>query len=93
MRKAQKEPMSVRAEKLILKRLFQLKERGHDPNEALDQSVIHNWINVYEPKPLQAANLKGEPTYEQEVMTPEQKAASDAIRKQVMAAFELKRVA
>lgn len=52
-----KKPMTARAETLVLKTLYQLKERGHDPNAALDQSTVHNWIDVYEPKAKEVSNL------------------------------------
>lgn len=57
MRRAMKKPMTARAESLVLKTLFQLKEKGHDANAALDQSTVHNWIDVYEPKEKPIANL------------------------------------
>src|SRR6185369_17667726 len=92
MRRAMKKPMTARAETLVLKTLYQLKERGHDPNAALDQSVVHNWIDVYEPKEKPIANLVRE-TYQGDApMTAEEKARADAVRAQVMDAFKLKRV-
>lgn len=35
---------------LVLKGLFALKEQGHSPNEALDQSTLNNWTAVYPPR-------------------------------------------
>jgi Mg2+ and Co2+ transporter CorA len=55
-----KKPMTARAETLVLKTLYQLRERGHDANASLDQSTVHNWIDVYEPKQKEIANLKRE---------------------------------
>lgn len=50
MRKAIKKPLTVRAAKLILYELQRIKNAGHCPNAALDQSTVHNWADVYEPK-------------------------------------------
>lgn len=51
MRKALKVPFTDRAAKLIIKRLSAIRDAGHDPNEALDQSTLHGWRDVYVPKP------------------------------------------
>ena len=50
MRKAIKKPMTVRAAKLILYELQRIKDAGHCPNAALDQSTNHCWADVYQPK-------------------------------------------
>jgi len=53
MRKAMKKPLTSRAAVMILKELQKLKDAGHDPNAALDQSTNHCWADVYEPKEKQ----------------------------------------
>jgi hypothetical protein len=93
MRKAMKKPMTARAETLVLKTLYQLKEKGHDPNAALDQSSVHNWIDVYEPRMKEIANLIRTETPREAPMTPEQKAAADEVRRKVMGAIKLVRAA
>jgi hypothetical protein len=50
MRKACKKPLTPRAAKMILVELVKIKEAGHDPNAALDQSTNHCWADVYVPK-------------------------------------------
>lgn len=40
---------------LILKELQKLKDAGHDPNAALDQSTVHSWADVYVPKEKEIA--------------------------------------
>jgi len=40
-------PFTTRAAVLILKKLQQIKDAGHDPNEALDQSTLKGWSDVY----------------------------------------------
>lgn len=48
MRKAiKKAPFTARAEMLILKELYKLKEQGQDPNACLDQSTLNGWRDVY----------------------------------------------
>lgn len=50
MRRLIKKPMTDRARKLVLYELDRLRKAGHDPNASLDQSVLHNWSDVYELK-------------------------------------------
>jgi Mg2+ and Co2+ transporter CorA len=83
MRRAMKKPMTARAETLVLKTLYLLRERGHDPNAALDQSSVHNWIDVYEPKAKEVTNLV-KTYYEPEVFTEEQRKASAEAKAKVM---------
>jgi hypothetical protein len=40
-------PFTPRAAVLILKKLQQIKDAGHDPNAALDQSTLKGWCDVY----------------------------------------------
>jgi hypothetical protein len=58
MRKAAKKPLTTRAAKLVLYELYRIKEAGHCPNAALDQSTCHCWADVYVPqsKPIAKAN-------------------------------------
>lgn len=93
MRRTMKKPMTARAETLVLKTLYQLREKGHDPNAALDQSTVHNWIDVYEPKAKEMTNLV-KTYYEPEPpRSAEQRAADIAARDAVMAKLKLKLVA
>lgn len=58
MRRTIKKPMTVRAAKLVVYELQRIKDAGHDPNAALDQSTNHCWADVYVPKekPIEAAS-------------------------------------
>ena len=43
-------PFTARAATLILYELQRIKDAGHDPNAALDQSTLHGWADVFVPK-------------------------------------------
>lgn len=43
-------PFTQRAAVLILKELQRIKDAGHDPNEALDQSTLRGWADVWPAK-------------------------------------------
>jgi hypothetical protein len=43
-------PFTLRAATLILKELQRIKDAGHCPNAALDQSTLNGWTDVYQPK-------------------------------------------
>lgn len=43
-------PFTARAAKMILAELYKLRDAGHDPNAALDQSTKYGWSDVYAPK-------------------------------------------
>lgn len=89
MRRAIKKPMTARAETLLLKALYGLKDKGHDPNAALDQSTFCNWQDVYEPKAKEVTNLV-KTYYEPEArMTPEQRESADRARKLAMSALKV----
>lgn len=47
MRKTMKKPMTERAQALILGKLDEMRGQGHDPNDALDQSVVNCWSGVF----------------------------------------------
>jgi hypothetical protein len=57
MRKTIKKPLTDRARKLVLYELQRIKDAGHCPNAALDQSTNHCWCDVFVPndKPIEAA--------------------------------------
>ena len=93
MRKAIKKPLTPRAEMLILKTLYLLRSRGHDPNASLDQSTLCNWQDVYCPKDKDIPNMKTETYQAEPARTPEQRATDIAARDAVMATLKLKRVA
>jgi hypothetical protein len=91
MRKSIKRPMTVRAMEIVIHKLDEMKQKGHDPNACLDQSTLHNWQSVYCVKAEDVPNLKREyMTSLDGPMTPEQKAASDEVRRRL---FPLRRVA
>lgn len=52
MRKAmpKSKPFTTRAATLILYELQRIKDAGHDPNAALDQSTLRGWADVYVPQ-------------------------------------------
>jgi hypothetical protein len=50
MRKSKKTDNTPRALSMILKRLTQFREGGHDPNVILENSVMNGWKGVFEPK-------------------------------------------
>lgn len=47
MRKKIKAPLTVRAATLILFELQRIKDAGHSPNAALDQSTLKCWRDVW----------------------------------------------
>jgi Mg2+ and Co2+ transporter CorA len=87
MRETMKKPMTARAETLVLKTLYQLKERGHDPNAALDQSTVHNWIDVYQPKAKEMDNLIKTYYQPEAPQTEAEREASSAAKRKVMDAI------
>lgn len=50
MRKSIKKPLTQRAATLILRDLQQIKDKGHCPNAALDQSTVCCWRGVFPAK-------------------------------------------
>lgn len=87
-----KKPLTARAELLVLKTLYQMNEKGHDANAALDCSTVNNWIDVYVPKDKDIPNMKREyMTSVDAPMTQDEKARADAVREGVVRKF--KRVA
>ena len=53
-------PFTQRAAVLILKELQRIKDAGHCPNAALDQSTLRGWADVYVPKdkPIERVPVK-----------------------------------
>jgi hypothetical protein len=49
MRKNQKKPMTVRAEKLVIADLEKIKLDGYDPIEAINNSIKNSWLGVFAP--------------------------------------------
>jgi hypothetical protein len=89
MRKAMKKPMTERAETLVLKTLYQMHEKGHDANAALDQSTVRNWLDVFIPKDKEIPDMRREEYRPDPKPTAEQHAAQVEIRKRVLGAFKL----
>lgn len=50
MRLKIKKPMTSHAEQLAIKKLERFQQNGHDPAEILNQSILNNWQDIYEPK-------------------------------------------
>jgi hypothetical protein len=50
MRKKLGKPMTDRARELILRKLEGLMNRGHPPQEVLEESIVNNWAGVFELK-------------------------------------------
>lgn len=50
MRKEIKKPPTDYAVTLLLKKLSAFKEKGHELEAVLEQSIINNWVDVYPPK-------------------------------------------
>lgn len=53
MRKKIKKPMTDYAMKLLLGKLTKMKEAGVDVDLALQNSILHGWQDVYEPKKVE----------------------------------------
>jgi hypothetical protein len=50
MRNKIKKPMTLRAEKLAIGKLDKFRAKGHDPTEILNQSILNDYQDLYEPK-------------------------------------------
>ena len=55
MRLKKRVPWSDRCHKRALKRLQDLKDKGHDPNQALCDSEFYGWLDLYPPKPREVS--------------------------------------
>ena len=93
MRKAmpKTKPFTARAATLILYELQRIKDAGHCPNAALDQSVLRGWADVWPAKDKvieRAITSAAEQTRREadaRVLTAEERSASEEARKRVMA--------
>ena len=52
-------PFTDRAAKLILYELQRIKDAGHDPNAALDQSTLRGWADVWPAKAKEIERANG----------------------------------
>ena len=50
MRKAIRKPMTVRAVNMMFSKLEQMKKKGINVSTVLQNSILNNWSDVYEPK-------------------------------------------
>lgn len=50
MRKAIRKPMTVRAINMMFSKLEQMKKKGINVSTVLQNSILNNWSDVYEPK-------------------------------------------
>lgn len=53
MRKTIKKPMTEYAKKLAIGKLDGYRKKGIDIDAVINQSVLQNWTDLYEPKPMQ----------------------------------------
>lgn len=55
MRREKKKELTIGAAKIILLKLERMRANGHDPMQSLENSIMHGWTGVFEPKtPSQA---------------------------------------
>lgn len=87
MRRSIKRPFTPRAESILIGKLVKLKQYGHDPNLALDESVLHCWQSVFPPRLEPIPNLLYTPSPQEPKMTPEEQARADDARKLAMSAI------
>lgn len=86
-------PFTTRAATLILYELQRIKDAGHCPNAALDQSVLRGWADVWpaKDKPIERAITSAAEQTRKEadarVLTAEERAASEEARRRVMASI------
>jgi hypothetical protein len=57
MRVKIRKPLTDRAKTMLLKRLYEMRNKGHDVNACLDQSEFHCWLDVFEVKEKPIAKL------------------------------------
>ena len=81
-----KAPLTDYAAKLILRDLMRLKASGEDPQACLDQSIMLGWRGVFKVRDIGAScRAECEIWKPEPPPTPEQKAAADKARSEVMA--------
>ena len=80
MRKAIKKPATEYAQKLVLKRLDELRQTGHDPALVLQTSIRSNWQDVYPLKNQPGTDITqaGKPAYRGKPRTSEEASQRDA---------------
>jgi hypothetical protein len=49
-RSSLKKPMTEKAKSLMISRLMEMHEKGHDVNDILENSIINGWQGIFEPK-------------------------------------------
>lgn len=59
MRRKKKAPLEGRAQTLLIAKLSQLRNEGHDPAAVLDQSTLNSWKSVFEIKPTNRGTTEG----------------------------------
>lgn len=59
MRKRIRKSPTARAKELLIKKLEQFTNQGHDPTEILENSIRNGWQDVYEPKNDRRGNGHG----------------------------------
>lgn len=90
-RSMRKVPFTSRAMSMILRDLEEIRNKGHCPNAALDQSTLMGWRSVWPAKAKQIERAPVTAADETKAyiaaqrMTPEERAASEEARKRVMA--------
>ena len=47
MRRKSKKPFTDRAAQLIVKKLDEFRQQGHDPGEVLDRSTVNGWQGIF----------------------------------------------
>jgi len=50
MRNKERHPLTDHAKNVICQKLDAFRAAGHDPNKILNNSIVNNWRDVYEPK-------------------------------------------
>jgi hypothetical protein len=58
MRREIKKPLTQRAAMMILRDLEEIRAKGHNPNDALDQSTLCCWRGVWPMKPREIEAVK-----------------------------------
>ena len=58
MRKSMKKSLTLRAKEILVKKLTDWFDKGHNPSEILQNSIANNWQGLFEPKPKGNTNGK-----------------------------------
>lgn len=94
MRRAMKKiPFTERAQKMVLKSLYEIRAAGHDANAALDQSTVNGWRDVWAPKnkdiPIVRSQADETSKYLAEQERYRQEAVNSSARQAAMQALKL----